>query len=41
MGHSWKHTRYSPSKEPDPNEESQAREELESLKKGPQRAGWY
>ncbi len=41
MGHRWKRTRYSPSKDPDPEEESRAREELESLKRGPQRVGWY
>lgn len=41
MGHSWKRTRYSPSKDPDPEKERQAREELEDLKKGHARAGWY
>jgi transposase len=38
MGYSWKRTRYVPSGEPDPEEESKAREELEQLKKGPRRA---
>lgn len=41
MGHSWKRTRYAPSKEPDPEEQREAREELEGLKRGQQRAGWY
>ena len=34
MGYSWKRTRYVPSKPPDPEEEREAREELEALKKG-------
>jgi transposase len=34
MGYSWKRTRYVPSKEPDPEQEGKAREELASLKKG-------
>jgi hypothetical protein len=34
MGHSWKRTRYSPDKEPDPEQQRQAREELEDLKGG-------
>ena len=34
MGYSWKRTRYVPSKAPDPDEEREAREELEILKKG-------
>lgn len=34
MGYSWKRTRYVPSKPPDPDEEREAREELETLKKG-------
>lgn len=38
MGYSWKRTRYVPSKEPDPERESEAREELASLKKGPSKA---
>ena len=38
MGYSWKRTRYVPSKEPDPERESEAREELTSLKKGPSKA---
>ena len=37
MGYSWKRTRYVPAKEPDPEEEREAREELEELKKGPRR----
>ncbi|MCP9492071.1 MAG: helix-turn-helix domain-containing protein [Solirubrobacteraceae bacterium MAG38_C4-C5] len=41
MGYSWKRTRYAPSKEPDPEEEREAREELEGLKKGPRRSGWF
>ncbi len=41
MGYSWKRTRYVPSKEPDPEEEKEAREELEALKKGPPRVEWY
>lgn len=35
MGYTWKGTRYAPSREPDPGEEKEAREELERLKKGP------
>ena len=38
MGYSWKRTRYVPSKEPDPEQESKAREDLASLKKGPSKA---
>jgi transposase len=34
MGYAWKRTRYVPAKEPDPEEEREAREELERLKKG-------
>ncbi len=34
MGYSWKRTRYVPSKPPDPDEECEARGELEALKKG-------
>lgn len=34
MGYSWKRTRYAPAKEPDPDEEREAREGLEGLKKG-------
>jgi transposase len=34
MGYSWKRTRYVPAKEPDPEEEREAREELEELKRG-------
>lgn len=34
MGYSWKRTRYVPNKAPDPEQERQAREELESLKRG-------
>ncbi len=40
MGYSWKRTRYAPAKEPDAEEEREAREELEELKKGPSRVGW-
>ena len=39
MGYSWKRTRYVPSKPADPEEEREAREELEGLKKGLRRAG--
>ena len=35
MGYSWKRTRYAPAKEPDAEEEREAREELGELKKGP------
>ena len=38
MGYSWKRTRYVPSKEPDPEREGEAREELASLKRGPSKA---
>lgn len=38
MGYSWKRTRYVPSKEPDPEQEGKAREELASLKKGHEKA---
>jgi transposase len=38
MGYSWKRTRYVPSKEPDPEQEGKAREDLASLKKGPSKA---
>ena len=34
MGYSWKRTRYVPSRSPDPEEEREAREELEGPKKG-------
>jgi transposase len=34
MGYSWKRTRYVPNKSPDPEEEREAREELQRLKKG-------
>ncbi len=34
MGYSWKRTRYVPNKAPDPEEEMEAREELEALKRG-------
>jgi hypothetical protein len=40
MGHGWKRTRYSLAKDPDPDQERQAREELEGLKRGLARAGW-
>ena len=38
MGYRWKRTRYAPSREPDPEEERVAREELAELKRGPKRA---
>ncbi|CAN5648489.1 helix-turn-helix domain-containing protein [soil metagenome] len=41
MGYSWKRTRCAPSKEADAEEEREAREELEGLKKGPRRGGWF
>jgi transposase len=34
MGYSWKRTRYVPNKPPNPEQEREAREELERLKKG-------
>jgi transposase len=34
MGYSWKRTRYVPNKPPDPEEEREAREKLQRLKKG-------
>ena len=34
MGYSWKRTRYVPNKAPNPEEEREAREELEALKRG-------
>jgi transposase len=34
MGYAWKRTRYVPTKPPDPEEETAAREELEVLKRG-------
>ncbi len=34
MGYSWKRTRYVPNKPPDPEQEREAREELEELKRG-------
>ncbi len=37
MGYSWKRTRYVPNKPPDPEQEREAREELEGLKKGRRR----
>ncbi len=40
MGYSWKRTRYAPAKEADPEEEAEAREEVEGLKKGLPRAAW-
>lgn len=39
MGYAWKRTRYAPAKEPDPEEEREAREELERLKKGLPKGG--
>ena len=38
MGYRWKRTRYVPSREPDPEQEREAREELEGLKGGPKGA---
>ncbi|MEJ7816552.1 MAG: winged helix-turn-helix domain-containing protein [Rubrobacter sp.] len=38
MGYSWKRTRYVPNKAPDPEQERKAREELEGLKKGLEKA---
>jgi hypothetical protein len=38
MGYRWKRTRYAPSREPDPEEERVAPEELAELKRGPKRA---
>lgn len=40
MGYRWKRTRYVPSRPPAPEEEREAREELEALKGGPRRASW-
>ncbi len=40
MGYSWKRTRYAPAREPDAEEEKEARKELEELKRGPPKAGW-
>jgi transposase len=34
MGYSWKRTRYVPNKAPDPQQEREAREDLEDLKRG-------
>jgi hypothetical protein len=34
MGYSWKRTRYVPNKAPNPQQEREATEELEGLKKG-------
>lgn len=38
MGYSWKRTRYVPNKAPDPDQERQAREDLEALKRGQPKA---
>jgi transposase len=38
MGFRWKRTRYVPSRPPDPEEERQARADLEELKRGPKKA---
>jgi transposase len=38
MGYRWKRTRYVPSRPPDPEEEREARAELEELKRGPKKA---
>ncbi len=40
MGYRWKRTRYAPAKDPDPEQEREAREELEGLKKGLSKEGW-
>lgn len=37
MGYSWKRTRYVPNKPPDPDEEREARDDLEALKRGLER----
>jgi transposase len=37
MGYSWKRTRYVPNKPPDPEQEREARDELERLKRGGER----
>jgi transposase len=34
MGYSWKRPRYVPNKAPDPEQDHEAREELEELRKG-------
>jgi transposase len=34
MGYAWKRTRYVPAKAPEPEEEKEARDELEALKRG-------
>jgi transposase len=41
MGYSWKRTRYVPSKPPDPDEEREAAEELDVLKKGLEKGKSY
>lgn len=38
MGYRWKRTRYVPFRPPDPEEEREARADLEELKRGPKRA---
>lgn len=38
MGYAWKRTRYVPNKPPDPEKEREAREELEGLKRGLEKA---
>jgi len=38
MGYCWKRTRYVPNKPPDPEEEREARDELEALKRGLEKA---
>jgi transposase len=40
MGYRWKRTRYVPCKPPDPEEEREAREDLEGLKGGLRGASW-
>ena len=38
MGYRWKRTRYAPAREPDPEEEREARDDLEGLRRGPKEA---
>lgn len=38
MGYRWKRTRYVPSRPPDPEEEKEARSDLQELKRGPKEA---
>lgn len=41
MGYRWKRTRYVPSRPPDPEEEKEARSDLEQLKRGPKEASTF